>query len=79
MCAWTQNLLLPESFDSFNIVDKLAVVLEGSFNVKYTAKFILKAMDIRSKAIKNSPSSIIYHTDPEDECLACNMAISSVV
>ena len=69
---WMQKLLLPDVFQLFVNEDKLITVLSGPYNVRSTARFIMKAMDKRSCVIREKTSNNIYHTDPPEECIACN-------
>lgn len=71
--GWLQNLILPDFFEKFKAEDKLSIVLSGHYNIKHTARFIMKAMDLRSNVVKNKPNNEIYHTDPPEECSVCNM------
>ena len=50
---WFEKLTLPPDYILLNKYERLKVVLNYANNVKFTAQFLIEAMDIRSKALLN--------------------------
>ena len=50
-CKWFEKLTLPPDYILLNKHEMLKIVLNGANNVKFTAQFIIEAMDIRSRAL----------------------------
>ena len=48
---WFEKLTLPPDYNLLNKYERLKIVLNDANNVKFTAQFIIEAMNIRSKAI----------------------------
>ena len=48
---WFEKLTLPPDYILLNKYERLKVVLNYANNVKFTAQFLIEAMDIRSKAL----------------------------
>ena len=46
--AWLKNIRIPENFNELTKAEKLKVVLNDSENVRFTAKYIVSVMDLRS-------------------------------
>ena len=47
-CQWIEKIHSDVNFDTLSVIDKLDVALNHPENVRRTAQFIIKAMDLRS-------------------------------
>ena len=66
------SMLIDDQFTFLTKDQQLTEVLSNPCNVKKTAKFILICMDKRSNIIKTLETNSNYHTDPPENCSACN-------
>ena len=48
--AWLSKLVIPENFNQMDFCDKMGLALNNAENIKYTAKYLLDVMDLRSKS-----------------------------
>ena len=48
---WFEKMTLPPDFLISNVYGRLDTVLNHANNIKYTAQFIINALDLRSKAL----------------------------
>ena len=50
--VWYGRMTLPDNFENLSIDIKLKTVLNDQLNIKFTAQFIVEALNIRSKLLK---------------------------
>ena len=50
--VWFGGMTLPDNFENLPLDIKLKTVLNDQVNVKFTAQFIVEALNIRSKILK---------------------------
>ena len=49
---WFGKMTLPENFEALPVKIKLKTALNDQMNIKFTAQFIVEALNIRSKLLK---------------------------
>ena len=62
--------MLPYNFAFLSSDERLLDVLSKPINIKPTAQFLAICYDERSKIVKASAQTTLFHTDPPENCLA---------